>query len=243
MATPPLRLAMIAAAVTACSHIVDAPRPDTRTALVEAVLVAGTDVTRFRLQWLNPAGSGTINPIQPEEAALELIHPDGTRADWDLDPDSAGVYLAFLPITAPATYRLAGTLGGRPVSASTRVPGPLMLEPPLGDTLFLKGSQREPGGAVTGRVVIAWRASGATVLVVDSAEVLFSTRFTHGSEADLGVRQVAAGQRVGPSIRFLALNREADRYRFNLTGPETNLSGAFGIFGAASETRRIVVWR
>ncbi len=242
MATIPRRLALVVV-VTACSHVVDAPRPEIRTALVEAVLVAGTDVTRFRLLWLNPADSGTIDPIQPEDAALELIHPDGTLADWDLDPDSAGVYLASLPIAANTTYHLAGTLGGRPITASTRVPGPLMLAPPLGDTIFLTGSESAPGGAVTGRAVIAWRASGATVLVVDSAEVLFSTRFTHGSEADLGVRQTAAGQRVGPSIRFLALNREADRYHFNLTGPETNLTGAFGVFGAASETRRIVVWR
>ncbi len=242
MGTAPLPLAMIVA-VTACTHVVDAPRPPARTALVEAVLVAGTGVTRFRLRWLNPADTGAIEPIQPEEAALELIDPDGTRADWDLDPDSAGGYLASLPIAAGATYRLAGTLGGRPVSAVTRVPGPLTLAPPLGDTLFLIGSEPRPGGTVTGLVRLAWQASGATVLVVDSAEVQFSTRFTHASAADLGVRQPAAGQRVGPSIRFLALNREGDRYHFNLTGPETNLSGAFGVFAAASETRRIVVWR
>ncbi len=241
MATRSYRPLLIAATVAACSHIVDAPEPDTRTALVEAVLVAGTTVTRLRLQWLNP--SGTVEPIQPEETSLELVHPDGTRAGWDVDPEAAGVYVASLPIAASATYRLSGTLGGRLVSATTRVPGPLMLAPPLGDTIFLEGSEPEPGGAVTGRTLIAWQASGATVLVVDSALVLFSTRFTHGSEADLGVRQPRPGQRIGPSIGFLALNRDGDRYLFNLTGPETNLSGAFGVFGAASHTRRVVVWR
>ena len=39
------------------------------------------------------------------------------------------------------------------------------------------------------------------------------------------------------------VNRDADRYHFNLSGPETNIAGGFGVFGAAAETRRTVVWR
>ena len=56
------------------------------------------------------------------------------------------------------------------------------------------------------------------MLALDSAAVLFATGFTHTAEADLGVRQSTAGQRIGPTIRFVAMNRDGDRYHFNLTG-------------------------
>ncbi len=233
---------LVPALLAACAHVVDAPVPTTRTPLIEAVLVAGSDLSRFRLRWLDPADENEP-PILPEEMGLELVHPDGRQATWEFDPDSAGQYLARLPIAPRGTYRLAGTLDGKPIAATTQVPGPVGIETPLGDTLFITGTPVQAGGALAGRITVKWRADGATVLALDSAAVLFAVGFTHGPEADLGVRQPTAGQRVGPTIRFIAMNRDADRYHFNLTGPETNLAGGFGVFGAAAETRRIVVWR
>lgn len=233
---------LVPALVVACDHVVDAPAPTARTPLIEAVLVAGSDLSRFRLRWLDPADENKP-PILPEEMGLELVHPDGRRATWELDPDSAGHYLARLPITSRGTYQLAGTVDGKAIAATTQIPGPVGIETPLGDTLFVAGTPVQAGGPLAGRITVRWRADGATVLALDSAAVLFAVAFTHAAEADLGVRQLTAGQRVGPTIRFIAMNRDADRYHFNLTGPETNLVGGFGVFGAASETRRIVAWR
>jgi hypothetical protein len=125
----------------------------------------------------------------------------------------------------------------------TRVPGPLDIERPAGDTLFVSGSPAAPGARLSGRIVVTWRADGATVLALDSAAVLFTAEFTHAGEADLGIRQSAVGQPVGPTIVFVAMNRDADRYHFNVTGPETNITGGFGVFGGAAWTRRTVVWR
>ena len=234
---------LLFALALACDHVVDSPQPTTRTALIEAVLVAGSAVSRFRLRWLDPADREVPAPILVEEMALELIHPDGTRATWEPDPDSIGIYLATLPITATATYRLGGTIDGKRIRAVTRVPGPLAIDQPVGDTLFVAGSPSRPGSPRAGRITVTWRADGATVLALDSAAVLFSTGFTHAADADLGIRQTAVGQRVGPTVRFIAMNRDGDRYHFNLTGPETNITGGFGVFGAAAETRRTVVWR
>ena len=240
---PRSALLLLVALALACDHVVDGPRPTTRTPLIEAVLVAGSAVSRFRLRWLDPADDDVPAPILAEEMALELVHPDGTRATWEADPDSIGIYLAALPITATGIYRLGGAIKGRRISAATRVPGPLVIDQPVGDTLFVAGSQSRPGSPLAGRITVTWRADGATVLALDSAAVLFATGFTHAAEADLGIRQTAAGQRVGPTVRFVAMNRDGDRYHFNLTGPETNITGGFGVFGAAAETRRTVVWR
>ncbi len=241
MRTPPA-LVLVATLTLACDHVVNAPVPTSRTPLIEAVLIAGSALSRFRLRWLDPAEENQP-PILPEEMGLQLVHPDGRRATWEPDPDSAGQYLARLPIVPRGTYRLTGTLDGKAVTATTRIPGPVVIETPQGDTLFVAGTTFQPEGTLAGRIIVQWRSDGATVLALDSAAVLFSVAFTHASEADLGVRQLTAGQRVGPTIRFIAMNREADRYHFNLTGPETNLAGGFGVFGGAAETRRIVVWR
>lgn len=237
-----LTLLLIVAA-TACDHVVDGPQITARTPLIEAILVAGSPVSRFRLRWLDPADPEVQPPILAEEMDLDLVHPNGSRAVWEPDPDSIGIYLAALPITPRGSYRLGGTIAGYPISASTRVPGPLDIEQPTGDTLFITGTPSRPGSALSGRITVKWRADGATVLALDSAAVLFATGFTHTAEADLGVRQSTAGQRIGPTIRFVAMNRDGDRYHFNLTGPETNITGGFGVFGAAAETRRVVVWR
>lgn len=243
MRPQPALLLLVVVPTAACAHVVDSPRPPDWIPLIEAILVAGSDVSRFRLRWLDPADQEVRSPILPEDVRLDLRAADGARATWEPDPDSSGMYLAALPITAQGRYQLGGTIDGGSITAVTRVPGPLDIEQPAGDTLFVSADPGAAGSPQSGRIVVRWRADGATVLALDSAAVRFGARFTHAGEADLGVRQSAAGQRIGPTIRFVAMNRDGDRYHFNLSGPETNIAGGFGVFGGAAETRRTVVWR
>jgi hypothetical protein len=232
--------AWLTVGLAGCADLVDLPEGLPPLLVVESLLVAGSASAELRVTMVPALGSEPWEAPAPSPVSLRLVSARGARVDFNLVPDSAGLYRAVVSIVGGARYRLEGTVGGRTIAAETTVPAALEIVRPADDTIPL------PLGSVA-RVPLRWRSRGATLLVSAEGQFPFGrpgtgvARVTRDSVAELllGPPDEAADR----SIDFRALNRDAERYYFDPISPRTNVVGAFGVLSGAAPARRVVRWR
>ncbi len=220
-----------------CAHVVDAPPPAARLPLIEAVLIAGVTPTPFRIGWIDSSLAIPVLPVEPADVQLDLVGPGGGRQRLEADPDSAGSFTTTLPVTPGATYQLTGTIAGRRIEGTTRIPDAFTIAAPATDTVTLVGPSGE-----TVAFDYQWQANGAALVVTDSAFFPPGYSVTRVERGRLVVIGRPAGS-LGPTLRLWALNLDADRYLYGVPAPATNLEGAFGVLGGGLLRRRAIRWQ
>lgn len=152
-----------------------------------------------------------------------------------LTPDVVvGRYRAILSPVLGRRYHLAGSIDGVSVSAETMVPARFAVLTPLSDTLT---------GATCSNFVVVDLVCVAFQMDFDAAPA-FEFRVASGVNAGrLTLVRVASGSLVysrDPVVRvldILAYNGDAAAWLFSST-PHSNVTGAFGGFGAAIALRK-----
>lgn len=232
---PSLLPLLATSALGACRTLVDLPDPGPAIPVIEALLVAGSPASRFRLVWSEPlASSADARPIDPGLVRLDLIGPSG-RAALVPVPDSAGSFGAALAIVAGRTYRLEGAIDGRAIRAQATIPARFDIALPV-DSVAVP---RQPGFLVPYR----WSAEGATAFLLRGAR--FRSTLGEASrdlEGEIFFDPPPAGVTLDSLVVF-ALTREADEYLFTHVSPRSNVEGGFGSLGGAIAVRRIVRWQ
>ena len=226
------RLAPVALLMAlACQNVVEHSNP-ARTPLIEAMLIAGTASTDVRIRWLEPDRSDPTD-VPDNDVSLILVEDAGGKAALEPVPDSTGHFAARLPIRAGHRYSLAGTVGGRPVGASTTVPVGFTILAPAGDSIRLRASGASADGPY-GIVPFRWSSEGGSLYAIESGYVVPAASHTTALSGELLL--------FGRRLRLLAMNRELAGYLY-ASPAETNLAGAFGVLGAAIEVRKAIVWQ
>ena len=233
-----LTMALVIPAM-ACGHVVDAPPPAARIPLIEGVLFAGATTSSIRLRWLDSAGGGRTFPVPPTEVHLVLCSDDGTETALRPDPDSASGYLAALPIAAGHRYVLEGRIADVSVVGATTVPTSFAIEIPDRDTIEAVPS---PATAEIVTVPFRWNAVGAALFVVDSAVFVPASSSSRANSGTLALERRPRGSPPGPTLTFVALNRDAERYLYGGAAPGSNIWGGFGVLGGAISAKRVVAW-
>jgi hypothetical protein len=227
-------LCCVAAALGACATTVSLPQFD-RAPVVEGLLLADSSTALFRIVWADPPdGPPAADVVIPADVDLRLSTTSGFPARLAPLPDSASYFRAPIAIVRGGTYHLAGTIAGRAVAASTRVPTRFEVTEPAADTLRLTGAgDRRP---------FRWSATGAAAYYVRGARVIpavaVNTRDTVGEL----LFDHPAGSPPGPTLVMFAITAEADAYLFDLANPRSNVQGAFGFLGAGIAVSRAVRW-
>lgn len=226
---------LIVSGLAGCGNVVDLPPIADPIPLIEAVLVAGERPT-IRVTLLDP-GTGQAAPLAPDAVRLDLAGP-GTGASALTPTGDPTVFEAAVAIVAGGHYRLAGTVAGLPITAVTNLPDRFTLAEPAADTVTATSESGDPVAAIPYRFAARGAASFlADSLIFDTGEHV--TRFATGR---LLVLARAPGGEAGPTVRLLALNRDADRYLVAVA-PSTNIVGGFGVFGGALACRVVIAWR
>lgn len=222
----PLVLAMAGS----CRNLVENSSP-ARTPLIEAMLVAGTPSTEVRVRWLEPDGSIPTDATTAE-VVLTLVDGSGTRAGLEPFGAAPGHFRARLAISTGHRYSLVGSVGAQRIEASTTVPSRFTVHSPAGDSLRVSPTGTTASGPF-GVVPFQWSSDGATVFAVESGYFVPAASYT----------TAVAGQLLlfGSRLRLLAMNRDLAGYLY-ASPAETNLTGAFGVLGAAIEIRKEIIW-
>ncbi|MFN0178799.1 MAG: hypothetical protein ACKVZ0_08330 [Gemmatimonadales bacterium] len=229
----PWAIASLAATgwIAGCATVVDPPPTEPRVPLVEALLVAGTTEPTLRLRWAGQIGQ-VPEPVAPAEAILTLTADPGSSAPVSPVDPSAGLYRAAVPIVAGRAYRLAGTIGGRAISARTTVPANLTVLAPTGPIASSVPAER---------FAFRWRSVGASAYSVDHA-VFVSTRGRQTRDTIGEFILAPDGAALPSELTIYALNADAERYLFFAASAQGNVTGGIGVLGAAITVRRPLQW-
>lgn len=203
--------------------------PESAVPVIVAILTAGADEHRLRAAWSVspdahlPGGQVEGVPVVPGELSLRVEGPGGVAPVVPV-LDSAGTYRIGLAVVADAEYRLAGTIRGRPIAATVRVPGPITLIRPTIDTIALT----EPGfGSVVVPYHVRSRGAAAVALITNPDVPAISVGDT------VGVWYLSPGvfpQGHHPvTVAVYGTAMAAFLFREDWT---SNIGGAVGVFGA-----------
>ena len=220
------------AATAGCATIVDPPPHPGRIPVVEALLVGGTDSTRFRIIWADPEATAPVEPIAPSEIRLALSTGASPGRALVPDPDSAGRFVAHLAIIPGNRYQLEGTIGEHSIAAATTIPSGFVVEDPAGDVTA------GPPGIV---VPFRWRASGATVFAADFA-VFGAFQYHHTRDTVGSLLIIAPDPHRSPALTLWAMNADAERYLYHVATPFGNVTGGLGMLGGAVTARKAFRW-
>ena len=227
------RLALIVLA-TGCRNVVDIPPSPARIPVIEGLLIADSTNTTLRLIWADTLGrlGDEREPIAPADVFLTLSDQGGTPVGLTARRDTVALFQVALKIRPGQRYRLSGTIAGRPVSATTVIPGPFTIDAPA-DRTTVRFAVPVP---------FRWRASGATTYA--SAQAIFGQGgYSHTADTvgQLNVRPEGVGE---PSTLIVwAMNRDVQGYLYNLQVPQSNIVGATGMLGGATVTRKAISWQ
>lgn len=204
--------------------------PESAEPVIVAILTAGADEHRLRAAWSispdallpgSPPPEGV--PIMPSELSLQVDGPGGGAPVAPV-VDSTGTYRIRLPVVSDAEYRLIGTIRGRPISATVRVPGQITLIQPTNDTVALT----EPGlGFVAVPYHVRSRGAAAVALITNPEFLPISVGDTTGvwhlspGVFPRGYHPVTVEVYEAGMAEFL--------FREDWT---SNIAGAVGVFGA-----------
>ena len=242
MATEPRsrRLRAIALALaTACAACRQLPSgPARATAIISLTLVEGESTQTATITRAAPADA--VVPIQfsavdPSDVNLSVADDSGT--DHSLVPgDSLGRYqIAFSPRRG-AQYRLHGTIDGLMVDAVTTVPTQFLVTAPTGDTISVRSGALNLVMLVVPYVFVSTGASAYEYRVASQSGVVQYTGRLQAAQGVMTFLRTPEPQ----TVQLLAYNLDAAEWLVRST-PHSNITGAFGGFGAALVLRRALV--
>ena len=209
------------------------------TPVVSLTLVVGETLqvaTIAEAQRADSAISREYRGIGPERAQLFVVGPDSVPQPL-LGTVTVGRYKVRLDPEAGKRYRLWGSIDGRTVTAETVAPSRFVVRRPSSDTIT--AADGDVGPALF-TVPYDFESSGATgyearVMTLDGSIELSAALDASQGELLLFRREPGLRQLV-----LLAYNNDASEWLLRTT-PRSNLTGAFGGFGAALVERRALV--
>jgi hypothetical protein len=230
-----------------CGEVTGLPSAEPMPVL-QGILVAGDARHLLRAEWSSPTQvpyEPGGRPIDASLADLWLVAPSGDSVRY-APTGSPGELAAIAEVISGERYRLSGAIAAHAVTAQVEIPGPLVVEHPADDTLFLRGDLTE--------TPFTWRAEFAAAyqaLVVQD-ESTTTTAFIR-TEDGASVLDIAPDT-TGQLVIFVSLPEEGDTARLVILGydPTTtgffsstvkgNIDGAFGLFGGAAKAEKVIVW-
>lgn len=223
-------------AAAACGTVVELPPPGDRIPVVEGLLLADSTTSLFRIVWEVNAEQGLdAEPVPSDQVHLELAGRTGPAARLVPVADSPAFHRAALPIVRGGTYRLAGRLAGRSVTAVATIPLRFDVMEPT-EPLVLRAD-------AIGRPAFRWGASGAAAFYARGARlspaIQLNTRDTAGY---LAIEPPPPGTTT-TALTLYAITREAEAYLFDLVAPRSNIEGAFGFLGGGIAVGRTIRWQ
>jgi hypothetical protein len=182
----------------------------------------------------------TLRPVSPDSVALVIASPDGSLSALSPVPTQPGIYRAHVTPVPGSTYRLTGVVAGLDVEASVTTPGPLVVQVPLSDTLYVSSRNGNP------QVPYVWSASGAGSYEVVSSNgsqsVTYDRTDTAGTIILLPFRPGADTTEV--VVRAIDSASSQSNTRGALGPRLGNIRGALGLFGAATPARpKTIIWQ
>lgn len=232
----------VAGAFWGCESIPSSPQE--RSAVVSLTLVAEESLQIATITEAARADSalpGQPAVIGPARVALQVVDDSGTIHPLVFDSAAGRYSLALVPQRG-ARYGLHGSIDGRAVLGETTVPLIFDIASPAADTIT------EAHGAPCGGVALpllcvpyVFRADGPTAFEYRVLSPSGTLQFAGALDGDTGVMLIPidSGER---SLVVLAYDGNAAEWLLRDT-PRSNLSGAFGSFGAALLVRRRLVTR
>lgn len=215
---------------TACGDGLGPSRSPAQPVIV-ILLTAGQQTHPVTATWSIPAESsaallGSQRPIGSTDLVLSVRGPDGSETLPEPVSTTPGLYSLRMSVVPGEEYRLSGSVAGRPIAASCRVPLEAVFIEPAGGVFRLKVNQPGP----TFRI----RSAGtALVLFSNGANFLQAPSDTVGVFLPFGF---PAEGLYGADVE--TWERAAAGYFFREDWV-TNLTGAVGVFGARTSRQMI----
>jgi hypothetical protein len=236
--------AVLALSALACGELPSPTRPGPPQPFIRLLLRTDSTDHVATVQYTTPAESLVVvvpRPVAPESVSLAVRTPDGTDIPLIALPGDSGLYRFTLPVVHGATYRLVGSVLGRPVEAHTTVPGPLVVREPAGDTLRMSIAALNERRQVL--VPYAWAAAGATAYQIRTTGTEDRRTEGRGFRDTSGVLIADVDLLVGRNpqttlLRILALDTTEGNFR-------GNIAGTLGRFGSASvlDPPKVILWQ
>ncbi len=217
-----------------CGTVVAPPPHPGRLPVVEALLVGGSPAATVRITWadLEPIPGRPPEPISPADVRLTLTGSSGPPAALVPRSDSAGLFVAATAILAGQRYRLEGTIAGRAITATTRIPASFTVTRPAADIEAGATGIVEP---------FRWQAPGASVFAADHA-VFGESQYHHTRDTVGDLRIIPIDPARSPALTIWAMNADAERYLYHLAAPQSNVIGGLGMLGGALAVKRAFRW-
>lgn len=222
--------------------------PSTPAPVVQVILVAGDSLQIASVEWMARADSPIYfnrRPIYSTLVQLSLVLPGGGSVAFTPvhEPPGGGFvgrYGAATPVAYRATYRLQGTVAGHVVSGTTTTPDSLRIMAPAQDTVRISYAACSYNCSLP----FHWVAAGAVQYQYLSAKAGAFIGYGGGYNADTVGNAYVQPSHLGADTTELvvhALEEQAAAF-LHSGSPKGNLTGVFGLFGAASVGRRVVIW-
>ncbi len=221
--------------------------------VLQGLLVVGETRHLLQVRWSGPAHQPyEPSPIPVESSVVDLwlAGPLGDSVRYTTT-GLPGEFAALGAIAAGERYRLSGTIAGRAVSAQAGVPGPLIVREPVADTL-----RRSLDDHSYLEVPFAWRADSAAAYqaFLVRADGTMHPLFIRSPRDATGLVFDIAPDTTGHVLIDPAFTDMADTARLVIMGYDRrasaffssrtkgNVHGAFGLFGAAVQTEKVLIW-
>ena len=236
-----IAILLAAAGLAACGARIDGPSE--RAATIEIVLIGGDSVETGYIRWQVPADSPIDNRTRIVDSTLvqlSLVLPGGGTVPFTPIREFGrfqGRYKAAAVAAYGATYQLHGTVDGHVVLATTTVPDSFHVFEPAQDTVRMSYGLC----AYACPVPYHWRAAGAERFQYVAAKNggFMGWGWTRDTVGTMGVVSSARPD----TLDLLLFAIEAQTAAFLLSElPDGNITGVFGVFGAASRAQRVLVF-
>ncbi len=232
-----LRAASVLTGITAC-FVTAACRqiptaPSQRTPVLSLTLIADESLHVATITEAS-RGDSTIPSIfvgiDPGRVTLQVIDPDGA-AHPVTAAGEPGRYVVILPVRRGQRYILVGTIDDESVSAETVVPERFTILVPAADTIT--AADGVPSLVIV-RVPYTLDGDGVSAVEVQVSDGTTNRgQIIERKEGEL----VFLRSNIIRDVAFVAYNADAAEWLVRST-PRSNLTGAFGGFGAAIVVRR-----
>ncbi len=235
---------LVALALAGCDARIG---PSSPAPIVQALLIAGDSLQIASVEWMARADSPIYfnrRPIDSSLVHLALVLPGGATVPFTpvYEPPGGafvGRYGAATRAAYGATYQLQGTVAGHALSAAITTPDSLRILQPA-DTLRLSYGSCY----YSCEVPFHWIAAGAVQYQYIQGKNGVFVGYGYGYVADtVGSIALAHPSQAADTTDLVVFALEAQAAAFlHSATPKGNISGVFGLFGAASRGRRVLIW-
>jgi hypothetical protein len=235
--------------VWGCGEVTGLPSADP-VPVIQGLLIADQAGQLLQVEWSSPTHLPYESPARPaasSEVDLWLGLPTGDSLRYS-PTGIAGQFGVIAEVQNGQRYRLSGTVAAHTIAAEVDVPGIMRVTQPADDTLRLP-LESPP-------VPFAWRADSAVryQALVEHRDGTARTAFIRKLGDVSGAVYVIAPDTTGELLLLARFFEQADTARLLILGYDRtaaaffssntkgNVRGAFGLFGAAAKSEKVIVW-